>query len=115
MPPRALRQSQAPGGAECSAKEANEVSRIQTRSEVPACAAPKPHSAPAAAAHEGSGSQPTRNERVEQKARFVTAMLRRLAPDDPAVRLLRMAVVRRDETLLDALIRQLQSRTPKGQ
>jgi hypothetical protein len=110
MSRRAQRHSQVPGGAHCSAREADEISRIHKRSEAPGSAASEPRSDHGAAGDEEAASQAVRSERVEQKVRFATALLGHLAPNDPAARLLRMAVVRWDETLLDGLIRQLQMR-----
>jgi hypothetical protein len=51
-----------------------------------------------------------RCDRVEQKVRIATLILDHLPEDDPQARLLRVAVVRRDELLLDAVLTTLQGR-----
>jgi len=57
----------------------------------------------------GALNDPTgRNGRIEQKVRVASLVLDDLAPNDPHVRLLRIAIIRRDEVLLDGVLTELQ-------
>ena len=47
------------------------------------------------------------SEAFETKARYAQRQLGRFGPRDPRLRLLRMALLRRDEVLLDALLRRI--------
>ncbi len=59
----------------------------------------------------GALSDPTgRSGRIEQKVRVASLVLDDLPPTDPSVRLLRIAIVRRDEVLLDGVLSELQDR-----
>jgi hypothetical protein len=59
----------------------------------------------------GALNDPTgRNGRIEQKVRVASLVLDELPPGDPSVRLLRIAIVRRDEVLLDGVLSELQKR-----
>jgi len=59
----------------------------------------------------GALSDPAgRNGRIEQKVRVASLVLDDLPPTDPSVRLLRIAIVRRDEVLLDGVLSELQER-----
>jgi hypothetical protein len=49
------------------------------------------------------------DERIEQKLRRATELLRRLPMSDTRVRLLHAAVLRRDEALLDGVLRELEA------
>jgi hypothetical protein len=51
-----------------------------------------------------------RTDRVERKVRIAKVILEQLPPDDAQARLLRVAVVRRDELLLDAVLTTLRAR-----
>ena len=52
-----------------------------------------------------------RNERIEQKVRLAGVLVEQLSPRDPIVRLLRMAITRRDEVLPDGLLSELSARS----
>jgi hypothetical protein len=47
------------------------------------------------------------DERLEQKVRVASALLRGLPPTDTRVRLLNIAIMRRDESLLDGVLAEL--------
>ena len=49
----------------------------------------------------------SRDERMEQKLRVATALVRDLPPTDTRVRLLNIAIMRRDESLLDGVLAEL--------
>lgn len=55
-------------------------------------------------AQSGHGASSCRSERLPQKLRTARASLAGLAPESPLARLVRLAITRRDETLLDALL-----------
>src|SRR5688572_6837226 len=44
------------------------------------------------------------NERIREKLGVVAALLEKLPPDDPYARLIHIALLRRDEALLDGVI-----------
>jgi hypothetical protein len=50
---------------------------------------------------------PSRDERLEHKVRLATALVRNLPPTDTRVRLLNIAIMRRDESLLDGVLAEL--------
>lgn len=50
-----------------------------------------------------------RGERIERKIRNLRLLTLQLADADPAQRLVRLAILRRDETLLDSLLEKLAS------
>ena len=50
-----------------------------------------------------------RSARIDHKLSVATLVLRKLSPIDPRARLLGSAMLRRDETLLDAVLAQLQT------
>jgi hypothetical protein len=52
--------------------------------------------------------------RVSQKAARAQALFRYLPPDDPRARLLKVALLRSDEVLIDALLRRLDSVPPRS-
>jgi hypothetical protein len=59
----------------------------------------------------GALNDPTgRSGRIEQKVRVASLVLDDLPPNDPSVRLLRIAIMRRDEILLDGVLSELQDR-----
>jgi hypothetical protein len=60
-----------------------------------------------------SGLQDRRSLRIAQKISRAQGMFRHLSDDDPRARLLRVAVLRNDEVLLDALLRRLDSLPPR--
>jgi hypothetical protein len=47
------------------------------------------------------------DERLEQKVRLASALLRNMPPTDTRVRLLNIAIMRRDESLLDGVLAEL--------
>jgi hypothetical protein len=49
----------------------------------------------------------SRDDRIEQKLRVATALVRNLPPTDTRVRLLNIAIMRRDESLLDGVLAEL--------
>jgi hypothetical protein len=49
----------------------------------------------------------SRDDRIEQKARVATALVQNLPPTDTRVRLLSIAIMRRDESLLDGVLAEL--------
>jgi hypothetical protein len=49
----------------------------------------------------------SRDDRIEQKLRVATALMRNLPPTDTRVRLLNIAIMRRDESLLDGVLAEL--------
>ncbi len=49
----------------------------------------------------------SRDDRIEQKVRVATALMRDLPPTDTRVRLLNIAIMRRDESLLDGVLAEL--------
>ena len=49
----------------------------------------------------------SRDDRIEQKLRVATALVRNLPPTDTRVRLLNIAIMRRDEALLDGVLAEL--------
>ena len=53
----------------------------------------------------------SRDERLAQKLAEATTLLAAMAPRDPRGRLLHIAVLRRDETLLDGILAELTSRS----
>jgi hypothetical protein len=58
-------------------------------------------------------SEDRRSVRIAQKISRAEALFRHLSDDDPRARLLRVAVLRNDEVLLDALLRRLDSLPPR--
>jgi hypothetical protein len=49
----------------------------------------------------------SRDDRIEQKLRLATALMRNLPSTDTRVRLLNIAIMRRDESLLDGILAEL--------
>jgi hypothetical protein len=82
------------------ADEADESSGIRPRLEKTAL----PRSCGAAARDESLADLGERSGRIEQKVRVAALVLEELPPADPKARLLRMAVIRRDEVLIDRLL-----------
>ena len=100
--------STAPGHALRDAEECDEGSSIRPR-----FGRPRQSSWPplddGADEQPGALSDPTgRNGRIEQKVRVASLVLDDLAPNDPHARLLRIAIIRRDEVLLDGVLSELQ-------
>jgi hypothetical protein len=58
-------------------------------------------------------SEDRRSVRIAQKISRAEGLFRHLSDDDPRARLLRVAVLRNDEVLLDALLRRLDSLPPR--
>jgi hypothetical protein len=56
------------------------------------------------------GAAEQRVSRIDQKLRIAKILLDDLPADDPRARLLRTAIVRRDEVLLDGILEELQAR-----
>jgi hypothetical protein len=54
-----------------------------------------------------------RSVRIAQKISRAQGLFRHLADDDPRARLLKVAILRNDEVLLDALLRRLDSLPPR--
>jgi hypothetical protein len=68
-----------------------------------------------AASRSPSGTRPvTRGERIEEKLRLAESLLAQLPESDSRVRLLRVAVVRRDEVLLDGILADLGRHAPEA-
>jgi hypothetical protein len=61
-----------------------------------------------------SAQPPPANEGVAPKLERARALLRGLDPRDPRARLLQVALLRRDEVLLEALLRRFDSLAPPG-
>jgi hypothetical protein len=63
----------------------------------------------------GAGEAPEsrRSVRIAQKISRAEGLFRHLSDDDPRARLLRVAMLRNDEVLLDALLRRLESLPPR--
>jgi hypothetical protein len=59
-------------------------------------------------------ASPTRTERVESKLRLAKTLLGVLPPDSSETRLLRIAMIRRDEVLLDGLLGLLEGNGARG-
>jgi hypothetical protein len=71
-----------------------------------------PSGRPAVSAEDNGDAQ--RALRVSQKAARAQALFRFLPPDDPRARLLKVALLRSDEVLIDALLRRLDSVPPRS-
>jgi hypothetical protein len=54
------------------------------------------------------------DERMEQKVRIASALLRGLPPTDTRVRLFNIAIMRRDESLLDGVLAELNKPASRG-
>jgi hypothetical protein len=54
------------------------------------------------------------DERLEQKVRLASALLRNMPPTDTRVRLLNIAIMRRDESLLDGVLAELNKPATSG-
>jgi hypothetical protein len=54
----------------------------------------------------------SRDERMERKVRMATALMGNLPPTDTRVRLLNIAILRRDESLLDGVLAELNKPLP---
>jgi hypothetical protein len=97
----------------------DEQSEVRPRMD-PAPAAPpseggRPHAGPSArpsARLSGDGEGASRALRLERKLRMAEVLLADLAPLDDRARLLRIAIVRRDEVLLDGILGALQAQRP---
>ncbi len=89
----------------------DERSTIRTRvlrpSAVPAAVEQRPHTPPSS--HD-SGARRLRLGRIDLKVRIAQVLLEDLPPGEPQARLLRVAIVRRDETLIDAILAELATR-----
>ena len=72
--------------------------------------APEPRSRGAVARFEALRHPAERSERIEQKVRLAAVLVEQLPPSDPTARLLRTAITRRDEVLLDGLLSELSCR-----
>jgi hypothetical protein len=57
---------------------------------------------------------PTRDDRLEQKVRLASALLRNMPSTDTRVRLLNIAIMRRDESLLDGVLAELNKPATSG-
>jgi hypothetical protein len=68
-----------------------------------------PDDAPVASTRSPSGSRSvgSRDERLEHKVRLASVLMRNLPPSDMRVRLLNIAIMRRDESLLDGVLAEL--------
>jgi hypothetical protein len=56
----------------------------------------------------------SRDDRIEQKLRVATALMQNLPPSDTRVRLLNIAIMRRDESLLDGVLAELNKPSRNG-
>lgn len=56
----------------------------------------------------------SRDDRIEQKVRVASALMRNLPPTDTRVRLLNIAIMRRDESLLDGVLAELNKPRSNG-
>ena len=61
----------------------------------------------------GSSPAPSLSQRLEHKVRLATALLEKLPANDPRARMLHVAVLRRDEALLDGVLSELNARPGK--
>lgn len=83
----------------------DERSRVRPR---PDSAAPADERKPeSSGAKRPSGPAPNLTERLEQKVALATSLLAKLPANDPRARLLHVAVLRRDEALLDGVLSEL--------
>ncbi len=100
------RKSPAPSATATFAELEQELSEVRARPS----SAPRPSSAsmPAIPSSERRDSNVPgsidRSERIDRKLRIAAALLADLPPNDSRARLLRTAIVRRDEVLLDGLL-----------
>jgi hypothetical protein len=62
----------------------------------------------------GDAHPAARGVRVDEKVRQAQALLDTLGPSDPRGRLIRVAIIRRDETLLDGLLAEAQRHIPEA-
>ena len=99
------RKTPTPTPADTFAELEHELSEVRARpnlrrpssSSIPDVPGSSPRDSVGAAAVE-------RGERIERKLRIAHALLDDLPPSDPRARLLRAAIIRRDEALLDGLL-----------
>jgi hypothetical protein len=56
----------------------------------------------------------SRDERIEQKLRVAMALMRDVPPTDTRMRLLNIAIMRRDESLLDGVLAELNKPLPSA-
>jgi hypothetical protein len=90
----------------------DERSRVRPRAaDTPAGEEPKV--GPSEPPRTRSSPAPTLNERLEHKVQTAMALLAKLPPNDPRARLLHVAVLRRDEALLDGVLSELSARPHK--
>jgi hypothetical protein len=61
---------------------------------------------------ESSATLGSRDDRIEQKLRLASALMRNLPATDTRVRLLNIAIMRRDESLLDGVLAELNKPLP---
>lgn len=57
-----------------------------------------------------AGAADARVGRIDQKIRIAQILLSDMPADDPRARLLRVAIVRRDEVLIDAILEEMEAR-----
>jgi hypothetical protein len=105
----------------------SELSEIRTRAEMatrnerqnhkgsepPSSWAPGSEREPSSGAGPSWTSPDRRSLRIAQKISRAEGLFQHLSDDDPRARLLRVAVLRNDEVLLDALLRRLDSLPPR--
>jgi hypothetical protein len=90
----------------------DEGSRVRPRgSDTPAGEAPKAGQSDPPRTR--SAPAPSLSERLEHKMRVAMALLEKLPANDPRARLLHVAVLRRDESLLDGVLSELSARPHK--
>lgn len=88
-----------------SVRPAQESSQ-PVRGDVPVASAQTPSSA--------RGILGSRDERIEHKVRLASVLMRDLPPTDTRVRLLNIAIMRRDEALLDGVLAELNKPAARG-
>lgn len=107
------------------AAQADEDSVVRSRDVATASARPRQESSaglrvdqPSKPARSHSSVRPavsgSLDDRIEQKLRLASALLRDLPPEDTRVRLLHVAIMRRDESLLDGVLAELSRPSPGG-
>lgn len=106
---------------------ASELSEIRTRAEMvtrnehpsgkgsdpPSSWTPGSEREPASGDVQLDPPESRRSVRIAQKISRAEGLFRHLSDDDPRARLLRVAMLRNDEVLLDALLRRLESVPPR--
>jgi len=110
-----------PSSPELAAPLDDEGSTVRPREKAASEPIQRPGSTPSARAGKGRSISSTRpatpgslDDRIEHKLRIATALMRDLPANDTRVRLLHIAVMRRDESLLDGVLSELNKPVTRG-